>query len=285
MASTLNQEGNIDIKYVQGLVKFSIQLPSRKEKCQFLLKSTTNTIFNLIHDLKLEDKGIDRVVAFNIEKERLARNTPLFLVLQNDFYLYINDIKYYCKAPSIEFLSPNQISDLSNIKNAISHLYNSLNVEQFLLSREHELQNKLNDLKNEVTSFESLRSSLEGYAHRRTRGLTWLCLVYMGLQFGCLARLTWFEYSWDIMEPVTYFVGYGTGIVFYIYYLLTRQEFILPQVYKRELASAMHKGAVQKHLDIKRYNTLKDTIYELEHDLNRVRDPLQMNLPLQLQRL
>lgn len=88
MASTLNQEGSmfwnnihifslfniclkcfsadIDIKYVQGLVKFSIQLPSRKEKCQFLLKSTTNTIFNLIHDLKLEDKGIDRVVAFNI---------------------------------------------------------------------------------------------------------------------------------------------------------------------------------------------------------------------------
>lgn len=29
----------------------------------------------------------------------------------------------------------------------------------------------------------------------------------MGLQFGFLARLTWWEYSWDLMEPVTYFIG------------------------------------------------------------------------------
>lgn len=45
----------------------------------------------------------------------------------------------------------------------------------------------------------------------------------MGLQFGLLARLTWWEYSWDIMEPVTYFVGYGTAIAMYAYYVITRQ--------------------------------------------------------------
>ncbi|VEL27660.1 unnamed protein product [Protopolystoma xenopodis] len=45
----------------------------------------------------------------------------------------------------------------------------------------------------------------------------------MGLQFGILARLTWWEYSWDIMEPVTYFVGYGTSMAIYAYYVTTRQ--------------------------------------------------------------
>ncbi len=45
----------------------------------------------------------------------------------------------------------------------------------------------------------------------------------MGLQFGLLARLTWWEYSWDIMEPVTYFVGYGTTMAMYAYYVVTRQ--------------------------------------------------------------
>lgn len=45
----------------------------------------------------------------------------------------------------------------------------------------------------------------------------------MGLQFGLLARLTWWEYSWDIMEPVTYFVGYGSAIAMFAYYILTRQ--------------------------------------------------------------
>jgi len=45
----------------------------------------------------------------------------------------------------------------------------------------------------------------------------------MGLQFGLLARLTWWEYSWDIMEPVTYFVGYGSAIAMFGYYILTKQ--------------------------------------------------------------
>ena len=45
----------------------------------------------------------------------------------------------------------------------------------------------------------------------------------MGLQFGVLARLTWWEYSWDIMEPVTYFVTYGTTMAMFAYYVCTKQ--------------------------------------------------------------
>ena len=45
----------------------------------------------------------------------------------------------------------------------------------------------------------------------------------MCLQFGVLSRLTWCEYSWDIIEPVTYFIGYGTLLSMYAYYIVTRQ--------------------------------------------------------------
>lgn len=45
----------------------------------------------------------------------------------------------------------------------------------------------------------------------------------MALQFGFLARLTWWEYSWDIMEPVTYFVTYAGSMLFYAYFVLTRE--------------------------------------------------------------
>jgi len=60
-------------------------------------------------------------------------------------------------------------------------------------------------------------------SRRRTDRLTWLGLGAMGLQFGLLARLTWWEYSWDIMEPVTYFVGFGSAMAMFGYYILSKQ--------------------------------------------------------------
>ena len=68
-----------------------------------------------------------------------------------------------------------------------------------------------------------LKREIAVKAEKRTNRLTWVGLGLMGLQFGLLARLTWWEYSWDIMEPVTYFVGYGSAILMFGYYILTRQ--------------------------------------------------------------
>lgn len=67
------------------------------------------------------------------------------------------------------------------------------------------------------------RQELEGLSEKRTTALTWAGLGMMSVQFGILARLTWWEYSWDIMEPVTYFVTYGTAMAAYAYFVLTKQ--------------------------------------------------------------
>lgn len=64
---------------------------------------------------------------------------------------------------------------------------------------------------------------LEQQSGRRANVLTWVGLGLMSVQFGVLARLTWWEYSWDIMEPVTYFVTYGTAMACYAYFVLTKQ--------------------------------------------------------------
>lgn len=46
----------------------------------------------------------------------------------------------------------------------------------------------------------------------------------------------------------------------------------------------MHRGANRKNLDMKRYNELKDAIAQTDYDLRRLRDPLQLHLPLQYQK-
>lgn len=68
-----------------------------------------------------------------------------------------------------------------------------------------------------------MKVELSKKAERRTTWVLWGGMAYMATQFGILARLTWWEYSWDIMEPVTYFITYGTAMAMYAYFVLTRQ--------------------------------------------------------------
>lgn len=53
----------------------------------------------------------------------------------------------------------------------------------------------------------------------------------MGLQTGIFARLTWYEYSWDIMEPVTYFATFSTVFATFGYYLMTNQVFFILNIF------------------------------------------------------
>lgn len=101
------------------------------------------------------------------------------------------------------------------INNAFPPLY-ILNTHPFLLFH-------LNCLLASSLVDWQVKEELNKKAQRRTTWVLWGGMAYMATQFGILARLTWWEYSWDIMEPVTYFITYGTAMAMYAYFVLTRQ--------------------------------------------------------------
>lgn len=100
--------------------------------------------------------------------------------------------------------------------------------------------------------------------------MIWLGLGLMSMQAGILARLTWFDYSWDIVEPISYFVSYSAVIGVYAYYVLTRKEYGYESASDRIFLRHFHKNAIKKDLDINRYNILKNSIFNLEKDLKNV---------------
>merc|ERR1712002_454888 len=137
---------------------------------------------------------------------------------------------------------------------------------------------ELEELQKELEPLEQQRQEIISHAQDRTNILTWAGLGLMATQFGILARLTWWEYSWDIMEPVTYFVTYGTAIAGYAYFLLTRQEYLYPDAADRQRLMTFHKKAKKHRWDVDKYNTIKQGINSLEADLRKLRDPLQIHV-------
>jgi len=52
-----------------------------------------------------------------------------------------------------------------------------------------------------VAPYEAKKHTIEEKCIHKSKTWPWMGLGLMGIQFGALARLTWWEYSWDIMEP------------------------------------------------------------------------------------
>ncbi|XP_063532502.1 calcium uniporter protein, mitochondrial [Cydia strobilella] len=270
---------DVTVTYRRGLPVITVPLPSRRERCRFTLRPVSQTVGDLLEQVKAEDRGVERATALAAdERVRIASSDTVESLLENDFRLIINDIEYYVKSPSQERLSTEEITRLSDVRNLVNQLYETLNVREHQIRKEREIRSQLEKVTAEIQPLEEKRLSLEVETSRRTSALTWVGLGLMGVQFGVLARLTWWEYSWDIMEPVTYFVTYGTAMAAYAYFVLTKQEYILPDVKDRQHLLTLHKKAKKVGLDINQYNHLKDEIDKLQKDLARLHDPLHIHM-------
>jgi len=268
--------------FENGLVHLSVPLPSRDENCRFTIKPISSTVGDFLEALKAEDRGIESAGIYTQEGVRIAGSTPIHAVLNQDFDLRINDKKVDIQGLE-EFRSNFEapVDDrLDQVKKLVAQLHSSLNVTDHQVMQENRLQLELETLRANLLPMEERRQALVEKSHARTKRLTWVGLGLMGIQFGFLARLTWWEYSWDVMEPVTYFVTYGTVMGMYAYYCVTRQEYEFSAAYDREYLKWFHKRAKKTEFNVEEYNKLRESITQVESDLRRLQDPLQKNLPI-----
>ncbi|XP_073840369.1 mitochondrial calcium uniporter isoform X2 [Musca autumnalis] len=274
-----SNSGDVSVEYIQGLPHLTIPLPSRNEKCRFALKPVSHRVGDLINMLKTEDRGIDRATILNQSGVRIASTCNIESLMDEPFWIHINDQKYKVVPPKREKVELEDLKKLGDVKALVAQLYEALHVGEYHIEKEQELNTKLEDLKYQLAPLERQKSELSAQAERKTNIMTWVGLGLMSVQFGILARLTWWEYSWDIMEPVTYFVTYGTAMAMYAYYCVTKTEYNIPEVKDRHYLLTLYKRAKKRNFDVETYNSLRRQIAEIEYDLRRLRDPLNLQLP------
>ncbi|XP_052776877.1 calcium uniporter protein, mitochondrial-like [Mya arenaria] len=166
------------------------------------------------------------------------------------------------------------------VKDITNKLYSQLNVEEYQLKREKEIISQLEEYKLQIAPFVKAKSAIEDRIHSRNKQLMYLGSTLMGFQFGFFALLTWFEYSWDVMEPVTYFATYAAVIGMYAYFAVTAQEYNYVDAWDREFLNKFYKVAEKEGFNIPEYNRLTNLIDQCKSDLRRLRDPLQIHIPI-----
>uniref|UniRef100_A0A0K0FJ33 Calcium uniporter protein n=1 Tax=Strongyloides venezuelensis TaxID=75913 RepID=A0A0K0FJ33_STRVS len=279
----------INMRFEKGLPIITVPLPSRKELCQFILRPISDNVGTFCNSLSSEDKGIDFVAAYNLDGTRIANSTSVeHLLLFDKFHLRINDFVYTVVIPNNE-----NIKDASSLKTSettrtiddlkllISSLHASLNLDDFKIVREKQLLEQLEKITIELKPLEIIKKHIEEECDKYSERVIWGGFMVLGLQTGIFARLTWWEYSWDIMEPVTYFATFSTILGTCAYYLTTRQPFEYDTLHGRIYYKKFHKLAKKYDFDYIKYNSLKNQEKKLNYDLERLRDPLNQQLPFQ----
>ncbi|XP_037722493.1 calcium uniporter protein, mitochondrial isoform X3 [Drosophila subpulchrella] len=275
---------DIYVEYVNGMPHMTVRLPSRNELCQFALKPISHNVGDLLAMLKAEDRGIDRAAVINRHGVRIASSCTIDSLLDDSFSIQINNRTLEVIPPKRERITVESVDKVGDVRKVIAQLYEAFNVGEYQLEKSNQLAKELETLRYELEPLEEKKLELSKRAARRTNFMTWMGLGLMSVQFGILARLTWWEYSWDIMEPVTYFVTYGTTMAMYAYYCVTKREYMMEDVKNREYSLTLYRNAKKIQFDVEHYNNLKRKSAELEYNLRRINDPLNMQLPSHLVR-
>ncbi|CAM5139902.1 unnamed protein product [Natator depressus] len=279
--STLVPSDEVTVNYRYGLPVLTLMLPSRKERCQFTVKPMLTTVGTFLQDIQKEDKGIQRAEVFTTDGSKIPATALMEVLLMNDFKLVINNTTYSVQVPVKEKWSREHATEAEDIKSLVHRLFIALHLEDHQLRRERELLQKLDHLREQLVPLEQMKAKIATSADAKTNRLLWTGLALLSTQGGALAWLTWWVYSWDIMEPVTYFITYGSALAFYAYFVLTKQDYVYPDVKDRQFLHYFYRKSRSQHFDVEQYNKLKEALAEVEESLRRLHQPLHLQLPIQ----
>lgn len=269
------------MKYKYGRLVLEVPLPSRKEKCLFFLRPMLMNVGDLISDLQKEDPGVTTASISSTDGERVANATLIDALLDKDFQLIINDEVYDVCAPEKVCTSSEHAIELEDMKHVVHLLHTALHQPEHHLLKERQLLERLDNLKQQLSPLEKMKAQLSRKSEFNTSRVVWAGLALLSVQGGALAWLTWWVYSWDVMEPVTYFITYATSMGGLAYYILTKQDYLYPDVKDRQFLRYFYKEAKKKKFSVAKYNELKDELSQVEKDLRRLRNPTELQLPVE----
>jgi hypothetical protein len=115
---------------------------------------------------------------------------------------------------------------------------------------------RLAEVETELSGLESQRSSIVQRARRRTKALNYTFFATVAAQWAALFRLTYWELSWDVIEPIGFFVGGINSMASIAWFLWTRQDFTFESMHQRFMTTYERKAFEESGFDIVDYNRL-----------------------------
>ncbi|KAI3760884.1 hypothetical protein L1987_51285 [Smallanthus sonchifolius] len=109
----------------------------------------------------------------------------------------------------------------------------------------------------ELKEMERWKAEIDHKASKMVQRELWGGLGYLVLQTAAFMRLTFWELSWDVMEPICFYVTSVYFMIGYAYFLRTSREPSFEAVFQSRFRAKQMKLMKMEGFDVNKYNELK----------------------------
>lgn len=111
--------------------------------------------------------------------------------------------------------------------------------------------------REELRVLQAKQQEIDALAHKQVRCILWTGLGFSLAQISLFFRLTFWEFSWDVMEPIAFFTTTSGLIIGYAYFLFTSKDPTYQDFMKRLFLSRRRKLIKKHKFDIERFKELQ----------------------------
>lgn len=107
---------------------------------------------------------------------------------------------------------------------------------------------------------ENKKAEIDKEADFLVRRELWMGLAYLVVQTAGFMRLTFWELSWDVMEPICFYVTSMYFMAGYAFFLRTSKEPSFEGFFQSRFSSKQKRLMKNRNFDLERYNGLRKAL-------------------------
>ncbi|KAF1785198.1 Zinc finger, RING/FYVE/PHD-type [Phytophthora cactorum] len=147
-------------------------------------------------------------------------------------------------------------------------LQNALDSELYNIKHDRRVKERqLSELNGKLKKLQQVENEVHLAARRMPNAQKWVGLTGLTGFYGALMYCVWDVYSWDVMEPITYFIGFTAVLGNSFYSSITKKDPTYSNMWQKRYADRVEMLGKQRKLDPAELKKLKACIADLENDI------------------
>ncbi|TFK69837.1 hypothetical protein BDN72DRAFT_878182 [Pluteus cervinus] len=138
--------------------------------------------------------------------------------------------------------------------------------------RTHYIRKRLQLLQRQLRYMDELKRSCDKEARRGAQRMALGGFGMLIVYWGAVARLTFWDYGWDVMEPITYLSGLSTVILGYLWFLYQGREVSYSSVLRHSISARRNALYDTRGFDIDIWVDKMKEVKEIKKEIMRIKE-------------